>query len=360
MVKNMPNYGQWNREQLPTKPTHLIIANSGGKDSQFMTELVVAQFKDVCPIVIHHQYLPENWEGTAELVVAQANRLGVPVVIEQPHYTRFKCSNCGHDGLIASARLEPKAGGEQLVPSCTKCRSNNITIIGEVTGLHNLMSWRKRWFSPSIRACTSYLKEAVLDSWCSRHRSELGDNPYIVMGERWAESANRKKLAYVEPRGSKKWINVWHPILHLSRREVFRGIRELDLVPHYCYALQWRSQGLSDTEIEWEMYESDTEKGGPRCSCIDCFYAIKYMGSNLKLEQNAHHLEWHQEFAATYHHDPQQGLSLAMVLAGETKPARPATETASAPVVINRLKKTACKGSKPGTAFELYQSQMSF
>ena len=322
----MQNISDWTAEQLPSsRPSTLIITDSGGKDSQLMTELVVRAFKTVCPIIIHHQFLPENWQGTDDLVCDHAMRLGVPVVIQQPDYTRYICHQCRYDGLFATARLAPAAAatdGKVFQPHCAKCHSLNIEVVGQVRGIHDLNLWRKRFASPSVRFCTSYAKEAVLNSWCSQHREELGANPYVVMGERWKESSNRQLLQYEEQRSGKKWIKVWHPILHLSRREVFRGLRELGLEPHYCYALQWRSQGLSEAEIEWEMYESENEKGGPRCSCIDCFYAVKYMGSNLKLEQNASHLEWHQNFAATHQHDPQLGLSLAMILEGKTAPVR--------------------------------------
>jgi hypothetical protein len=101
------------------------------------------------------------------------------------------------------------------------------------------------------------------------------------------------------------WMLEWHPILQYRRIDSFRALREHHIEPHYCYRVQWREllreehalwriQGITphvsyegqwdrlceveflpdkvlDSMIDRLLFEVD-EEGGPRCSCVDCFF----------------------------------------------------------------------------------------
>jgi hypothetical protein len=70
----------------------------------------------------------------------------------------------------------------------------------------------------------------------------------------------------------------YHPILHLKRIEVFGGLREREIEPHWSY----KAQGMTDAD----MYETDVE-GGPRCSCVCCIYLTpENVAQNLVMDVN--------------------------------------------------------------------------
>ena len=165
---------------------------------------------------------------------------------------------------------------------------------------------RRMWPSHGVRFCTSYFKRDVFNTWARANTDLLGDSPVMVMGERALESASRAKLPYVSYRSHLKqgWMLEYHPILDARRIDSFRALKEHGIDPHYCYKAQWRElllnqqrrweredvhphtsyagqwDGLKYKKLEEEaldlmieklMYEVD-EEGGPRCSCVGCFY----------------------------------------------------------------------------------------
>jgi 3'-phosphoadenosine 5'-phosphosulfate sulfotransferase (PAPS reductase)/FAD synthetase len=135
----------------------------------------------------------------------------------------------------------------------------------------------------------------------------LGNNPLLVLGERWLESEERAKLPELRYRAGLQtgWMLEWHPILDYRRIDSFRKLRENNIEPHYCYRAQWRellreehtrfrtqnipphcsyegqwnglysvehlTDAILDPMINEIMYEVD-EEGGPRCSCVSCFF----------------------------------------------------------------------------------------
>ena len=60
-----------------------------------------------------------------------------------------------------------------------------------------------------------------------------------------------------------EWMLEWRRILDYRRIDAFRASRAYGIDPHYCY----KAQGMTDED----MYEVDRE-GGPRMSCVMCFY----------------------------------------------------------------------------------------
>jgi 3'-phosphoadenosine 5'-phosphosulfate sulfotransferase (PAPS reductase)/FAD synthetase len=239
----------------PINPSTIVVCHSGGKDSTMLLVEVVRRFAGKCRIIVHHQYLPEAWEGTVEYVRETCDRFGLELVVEQAYYIGYHCADCGKQFLYA----KPPAH----CPN-PKCRSENFGQVAEVRSLTDLIRWRGMWPSPAIRFCTSYLKRDLLDKWLRRNRAWLGDCVIVAMGERWLESPQRSKLPYLKPRSeSLQWVTEWRPILHWRRREIFRGLRAAGIEPHPAYKLQ----GMT----EQQMYEEDQE-GGPRCSCVVCIY----------------------------------------------------------------------------------------
>jgi 3'-phosphoadenosine 5'-phosphosulfate sulfotransferase (PAPS reductase)/FAD synthetase len=263
--------------QIPDRPSHIVVSHSGGKDSTLMLALMVEQFGGRVPITAHHQVLPEAWEGTTEYVQENCARYGVPLVVEQAHYLGYECPVCKNRWLSAAPKVK-----------CTIRRSADGTrrgcgaelgiVVAHIRGLVDLMNWRKMWPSPTICWCTSYLKRDLFNKWIRRNRELLGARPITCMGERWRESGGRAKLPYFARRPKHEWMTDYHPILHLKRIEVFRGLRERGIEPHWSY----KAQGMTDHD----MYEVDIE-GGPRCSCVCCIYLTpENVAQNLSMDVN--------------------------------------------------------------------------
>jgi 3'-phosphoadenosine 5'-phosphosulfate sulfotransferase (PAPS reductase)/FAD synthetase len=262
--------------QIPDRPSHIVVSHSGGKDSTLMLALMVEQFGGQVPITVHHQVLPEAWEGTVEYTQQTCDRYGVPLIVEQAHYHGYECPLCGNRWLSAAPKV--KCTIRRTAAGSRGCGAEMGIVVAHIRGLVDLMNWRKMWPSPTIRWCTSYLKRDLYNKWIRRNRAVLGDRPITCMGERWRESTGRANLPYFARRSKHEWMTDYHPLLHLKRIEVFRGLLERGIEPHWSY----KAQGLTDHD----MYEVDVE-GGPRCSCVCCIYLTpENIGANLVMDVN--------------------------------------------------------------------------
>jgi 3'-phosphoadenosine 5'-phosphosulfate sulfotransferase (PAPS reductase)/FAD synthetase len=288
---------------IPFRPTAIVMCDSGGKDSTLKSHLVAEIYKGVCPIIIHHQLIPEEWPGTREYVEATAKRLGVELVVEQALYYGFQCGFCGN--RYTTSKFEKKY--------CPKCKSL-AHHIATIQGLMDLVEWRGMYPDSSIRWCTSYLKRDLFNSWVRRNRKLLGDLPVVTLGERHLESIGRSKLPEIRKRSGLSEVIEYRPILNLRRIDVFRGLRDRGIEPHYCYRLQ----GMTDAD----MYEIDAE-GGPRCSCINCIYLTPAnIDRNLRLPMNFdlrdRMLRFEENTGFTY----KPGLGIAEILSGNYSTSR--------------------------------------
>jgi 3'-phosphoadenosine 5'-phosphosulfate sulfotransferase (PAPS reductase)/FAD synthetase len=221
-----------------------------------------------------------------------------------------------------------------------------------VESVHDLIEWRKRWVSPAIRACTKYLKTEVFNSWCRNNKVLLGTRPVMVLGERWLESDERTRIPELRYRKGLQagWMLEWHPILHYRRIDSFRKLREYSIEPHYCYRVQWgellreehalwRMHGIiphASYEGQWDglqeiaflsdavldpiidtlFYETDCE-GGPRCSCISCFFKpAKQLRASYRTPQGRAVIEDAMRLEEQISFTMKQGCTLRSVVEG--------------------------------------------
>ncbi len=284
---------------LPEHPSRVIVSTSFGKDSIAALLKALETFGHD-RVAAHYQVVLEEWPGTLEYGQSVCDYLGVPLYTAQGKYYGYHCLDCGRNYLSAhpeKAMCKPPQG----------CGSRNKEFLRMVESVHALIEWRQRWVSPSIRACTKYFKAEVFNSWCRNNKVMLGNSPVMVLGERWLESDERTRIPELRYRKGLQagWMLEWHPILCYRRIDSFRKLREYGIEPHYCYRVQWREllreehalwrhqgvaphisyegqwDGLQDVEylmdaildpiIDQLYYATDLE-GGPRCSCISCFF----------------------------------------------------------------------------------------
>lgn len=284
---------------LPKHPSRVIVSTSFGKDSiAALIEALETYGSDL--VAAHYQVVEEEWPGTLAYGQRVCDYLGVPLYTAQGHYYGYRCLDCGRTYLSAhpeKAMCRPPQG----------CGSRNNEFLRMVESVHDLIEWRNRWVSPTIRACTKYFKVEVFNSWARSNKPLLGVCPLLVLGERWLESDDRTRIPELRYRAGLEsgWMLEWHPILHYRRVDSFRKLREYGIEPHYCYRVQWREllreehvlwrvQGIvphSSYEGQWDglqevAYLSDAvldpmidqlfyeaiEEGGPRDSCVSCFF----------------------------------------------------------------------------------------
>jgi 3'-phosphoadenosine 5'-phosphosulfate sulfotransferase (PAPS reductase)/FAD synthetase len=308
--------------ELPSKrPTAIVVSLSGGKDStellrRIVTQHVPAQGWQDIPVMVHHQVVAEDWDGTVEYCKMVCDYFGVPLHLSRAHYFGYACRRrefgstpCRFNTLTSSVEKYPLAEGNK----CPECQEATLDKLAEVGSLTELIRWRGAYPSPKIRFCTSYLKRDVFNLWVRRNRTMLGNSPVVALGERWAESPGRRKLPFLKVRES---VSVqgfemveWRPILHLSRREVFRGILEgTTLDVHDCYY----KQGMTREQM---LHEN--EEGGARMSCVMCFYNTdSQLKINGNLPENATLFERLYELEEVNGHTIREGKKLVEIVRG--------------------------------------------
>jgi 3'-phosphoadenosine 5'-phosphosulfate sulfotransferase (PAPS reductase)/FAD synthetase len=285
---------------LPTHPTRVVVSTSFGKDS-IAALLKALETYDPNSVVAHYQVVLEEWPSTLEYGQRVCDSLGVPLYTAQGRYYGYHCLGCGRAYLSAhpeKAMCRPPKG----------CGSRDKQFLRMVEGVHDIIEWREKWVSKRVRACTKYFKVEVFNSWARSNKPLLGPRPLLVLGERWLESGDRTRIPELRYRAGLEagWMLEWHPILDFRRIDSFRKLRESGIEPHYCYRVQWRellreehalwraqgivphasyqgqwdglrevdrlSDAILDPMIDQLMFEVDEESGGPRCSCVDCFF----------------------------------------------------------------------------------------
>ncbi len=235
---------------LPDDPT-IVVLMSGGKDS-VAALIVTLERYGATRVMMHHQVILEDWPGTPEYCQEVCDVLGVPLYTSQAQYYGRECSQCARRFLSS----DPE-------PHCRACGSRDAILIMMVRSILDLVAWHRIWPSPAVRFCTSYCKRDVFNTWARHNRQVLGPSPVMVLGERWRESPVRSRLPVLRARPGLEWMLEWRRILDYRRIDAFRASRAYGIDPHYCY----KAQGMTDED----MYEVDRE-GGPRMSCVMCFY----------------------------------------------------------------------------------------
>jgi len=182
-----------------------VVNHSAGKDSQAMTIWLKRLVPARQLIVIHADLGKVEWQGNLEHI--QSTIGGLPLIV---------------------------------------CRNENKTFL-------EMVEWRGKWPSPTLRQCTSDLKRDPIDREIRRYlkaHPEFGGLVVNCIGIRAQESTRRAKqdpfrlnkrnsLAPRKKRdGSiipgREWYD-WYPIFELSKIEVFATIADAGQQPHWAY-----------------------------------------------------------------------------------------------------------------------------
>lgn len=286
------------------RASRIVVSISGGKDSIAMLlsllELVQAGYLSLHQIIAHHQIVLEDWPGTVEYCEDVCNRLDIPFFSTQARYSGYECQECHNRYLVSCT--------SSVAPWCRVCSSRQATYLRQVESVLDLVEWRQAWPSLAVRFCTSYFKRDNFNAWARANAQLLGDSPVICMGERALESRGRAKLPEWRGRTGLKqgWMDEYRPILSWRRIEVFRKMRQFDVVPHYCY----EAQGMTSHD----MYEVNQE-GGPRLSCVMCFLkSADQLRAGYYIQEGRAVMERALEIESATGHTIKHGESLAQLL----------------------------------------------
>jgi 3'-phosphoadenosine 5'-phosphosulfate sulfotransferase (PAPS reductase)/FAD synthetase len=232
----------------------LIINSSSGKDSQSALDVVccaAATLGILDRVHVVHAVLEEEWEGTVELVSAQAAHYGVPV-----HYVKRS-----QGSLLDHIRR------------------------------------RGKWPSSQARYCTSDHKRAQVSKLITAlARQHPHPRPRILncLGIRAAESpARAKKQPFAldaRQTNGRKHVDIWYPIFYWSLEQVWETIRKAGTPVHPAYAL-----------------------GMPRLSCCFCVFAPK-SALILAGKHNRALLERYVEVERAIGHQFRNDLAIADIL----------------------------------------------
>lgn len=257
----------------------VMVNSSAGKDSQTALRRVVRMADEVGyprdRIVVFHADLGHvEWSGTKDLAKEQAEHYGLRLEV---------------------AKYQSK-DGEQLT-------------------LLDYVRRRKKWFSPSIRFCTSEYKRGPGGRTITKLSRELTHGPHKVLnvlGLRAEESPARakKKPLVLNARQStkpKKGTGVrnkevwdWLPIQDWKLDDVWGDIHESGVRHHYAYDL-----------------------GMPRLSCCFCIYAppaalilagkhnLPLLDEYIEVEKETGHTFWHNKSLSTIKEAIEAGVEPA-------------------------------------------------
>lgn len=261
------------RPVLPDLSTfdHIVISSSAGKDSLAMLDYVCALAESAGVLdrvtVVHADLGRVEWQGTAELAQAQAERYGVPfykvwrkqgdLLTQVESRGKFP----GPDTRFCTAHHKQNQVARVFTQLTEETRADSHL---EARGGDLLTHIEERGMFPDAmrRFCTSDHKRSQIHRVYT-HLTTGAQKPGKVrilscMGMRGEESparAKKKPLAVNDGASNgKREVTDWLPLHQWKESEVWERIhasRAADLI-HPCYAL-----------------------GMPRCSCCFCIFAPK-------------------------------------------------------------------------------------
>lgn len=228
---------------------HIIVANSGGKDSIASTLHLIEAGADMSRVEIWHHLVDGqgpvafDWPCTESYVQAFADAMGLPC------YFSWRIGGLMGELLRENSLTKPcqfEVPGGQLVTA------------GGTRGKKNT---RRRW--PALGAdlrtrwCSGCVKIDVGSLALNNQARFRGRRTLFITGERAEESANRARYAIFEPhkndlrngRNYQRHIDHWRPVHAWLEADVWAIMRNHRINPHPAYKLGWS-----------------------RCSCRNCIF----------------------------------------------------------------------------------------
>lgn len=293
-ISELPPHPLYGPAPLPRQPSVIIGSSSGGNDSN--AAILYARWRwPTVPIIIWHALIDEmDWEQTPAALDALAERVaGRRATVQVIYQLSGKLTPTGNNGVSLLALHDVDADG----PATAEAYPGGIRTLLD-------FALKARGGQPPtrrIRWCTRFFKSAAFDFWARRHRTELGDHPLLITGERRRESPDRAQrlvpwewrsaveLQRGNPAFPDGWRLLWlRPVIDWAWHQVNAFVHTCDVPFHPGYFAKGETlESMLDPH-------RDERQGRARLSCRCCIFT------------HPRHL------AAALHNDP---LSMAPALA---------------------------------------------
>ncbi len=230
---------QLNQEQLNAYD-HIIVAFSGGKDSQASLLNILEAGADPSKIELWHHDIDGresgrlmDWAVTADYCRKFAAAYNLPIYFSWKE-GGFSREMLREDSLTAPIRFETPEG-----------------TVGKVGGERGKLNTRKKFpqvsADLSVRWCSAYLKVDVCSAAIRNQERFTGKRTLLVSGERAEESPGRAKYAELEPdradnRNGKRvqrHVDRYRPVHKWLEAQVWEIIERHNVRVHPAYYIGW-------------------------------------------------------------------------------------------------------------------------
>jgi hypothetical protein len=262
----------------PDDPTAVVISVSGGLDSDYAALWARKRWPNAT-IILWHAYLAlMDWDETLDHLRMLAATLGnCRLVINQAVYElNGTITPSGCNGTTLRRCHTVQDGDAWYGPATDDDTAAILTLLDFARRARNGQPPTRK-----IRYCTDYFKIRLFNAWVRMNRSVLGDRAVLLSGERWAESAQRSKLASWEWReaislqpGNKEWPDGWRllwarPGIDKTLHEVAGAVIGAGIEPHPGYF----AQGETLASL---LDPSRDEQARARLSCRVCIFSHQH------------------------------------------------------------------------------------
>ena len=220
---------------------HIIVAYSGGKDSQACFLHLLDIGVNLGKVELWHHDVDGregsdlmDWDCTRSYCQEFAKAFGVPIY--------FSWKKGGFEGEMTRE--------ESLTqPTCFEVPGGEVIEVGGVTGKKNTrMMFPQVSANLSTRWCSSYLKISVCGSAISNQRRFNGKKVLLLTGERAEESSNRASYAKFEKHstnGKNRTVHQYRPVHGYAEDKVWALLCKYRINVHPAYHLGMGSRVLS-------------------------------------------------------------------------------------------------------------------
>jgi len=218
----------------------ILLAFSGGKDSQACLVKMIEMGVDPSKVEIHHHEIDGNgeepfmdWPVTPAYCKAFAKEFGLA------YYSSWK---------EGGFRREMMRENSLTAPTSFETPNGEIVTVGGKTGTPSTrLKFPQVSANLNVRWCSAYLKIMIMDSLINNQERFTHGETLVVTGERAQESAARAKYQTFEPHRTdrrdgkkvKRHVDHWRPIHDWKEEQVWEAIERHNVLPHPAYRLGW-------------------------------------------------------------------------------------------------------------------------
>lgn len=216
---------------------HIIISESGGKDSMACLFYLLEQGVPVYKLELWHQCVDGGGSDHVELMDWPVTEAYIDAVGR--HFGIQTCYQWRAGGIYNELMRKDSLTGDVYYTT----EQNEIIHLPTKNGK---LSTRLKWpaMSPDLRVrwCSPYVKIDVFRRTLNNHPKYKDKKILVVTGERREESSNRAKYAEAEIHACNskaRLVHAWRPVIDWSEQQIWDQYEKRKFLPHPAYILGW-------------------------------------------------------------------------------------------------------------------------